>query len=63
MNLALTIVGGLIAFAGAVWFLQGINVLTAGNSPMIGDIRWSYYGGIAIVIGLALVLLGRRRRP
>lgn len=55
------IIGVVLALMGAVWFLQGINVLTAGNSPMIGDTRWAYYGGAAVVVGVALVLRARRR--
>ncbi len=46
---------------GTTWFLQGVNVLTAGNSPMIGDTRWEYYGGLAVIIGLALLVLASRK--
>jgi hypothetical protein len=56
------VVGALLVLMGSIWFLQGINVLTAGNSPMIGDIRWAYYGSVAVAIGIALVVAGRRRR-
>jgi hypothetical protein len=56
------VVGGLLILMGSIWFLQGINVLTAGNSPMIGDISWAYYGGTAVVVGAGLVIAGRRRR-
>jgi len=54
--------GVVLALMGTIWFLQGINVLTAGTSPMIGDISWAYYGGIAIAAGIGLVVVGRRRR-
>ena len=54
--------GALLMFAGSVWFLQGINVLTVGDSPMIGDTQWSYRGGAAVVVGLVLVSVARRRR-
>src|SRR5689334_12683569 len=56
-----TIAGIVLAGMGAIWFLQRINVLPVGRSPMIGDVRWAYYGAAAVVIGLALVLSGRRR--
>lgn len=46
---------------GTIWFLQGINVLTAGTSPMIGDMRWAYYGVAAVVVGIALLISARRR--
>jgi hypothetical protein len=56
------IAGIVLALMGTIWFLQGINVLTAGNSPMIGDVRWAYYGGAAVLIGIALFVRGRRRQ-
>lgn len=45
MNATLNITGGLLVFFGAIWFLQGINVLP--GSFMTGQIRWAVYGGIA----------------
>jgi hypothetical protein len=45
---------------GAVWVLQGINVLP--GSFMTGQIQWAYNGAIAIVIGVALILFGRSRK-
>ena len=61
MKTALTVFGVLLVLMGAIWFLQGANVLTAGNSPMIGDSRWEYYGGGAVIAGLALIVVSRRR--
>ena len=34
MKIALRVLGILLMVMGTVWFLQGANVLTAGNSPM-----------------------------
>ena len=62
MRKALVIIGAFLMFAGSVWFLQGINVLTVGDSPMIGDTQWSYRGAAAVVAGLVLVIVARRRR-
>jgi hypothetical protein len=58
MRIALNIVASLMILAGAIWFLQGINVLP--GSFMTGQIRWAVYGGIAIAVGIALLLLGNR---
>ena len=62
MRIVRRVFGVLLALSGVVWFLQGINVLTAGNSPMIGDSRWAYYGSAAVVVGIALAVTGRPRR-
>ena len=60
MKVTLNIVGGLLIVVGAIWFLQGINVLP--GSFMTGQIRWAVYGGIAVAAGVALSFLANRRR-
>ena len=45
---------------GTTWFLQGINILP--GSFMTGDIHWAVYGGIAIIVGVALLLKANRCR-
>jgi hypothetical protein len=60
MRIALNVVGGILVLAGAVWFLQGINVLP--GSFMTGQTRWAVNGGIAIAVGIVLFLLANRRR-
>jgi len=59
MRITLNIVAVLLALAGAIWFLQGINVLP--GSFMTGQIRWAIYGGIAVAAGIALLLRANRR--
>jgi hypothetical protein len=54
MKISLNIVGSLLVLSGAVWFLQGINLLP--GSFMTGQIRWAVYGGIAVASGIALLL-------
>ena len=60
MKIILYVVGGLLILGGAVWVLQGINILP--GSFMTGDPQWAIYGGIAIVAGLILVLIVRSRK-
>lgn len=60
MKITLNIVGGVLVFFGAVWFLQGINVLP--GSFMTGQIRWAVYGGIAVIAGISLLLAANRVR-
>jgi hypothetical protein len=54
MRITLNIVAVLLVLSGAIWFLQGINVLP--GSFMTGQARWAVYGGIAIAAGIALLL-------
>jgi len=60
MKIALNIVGVLLVLFGAIWFLQGINVLP--GSFMTGQMRWAIRGGIVFAVGIVLLLLARRRR-
>lgn len=59
MRLLLTIVGILCVLMGGVWFLQGINVLP--GSFMTGQTKWAIYGGLLLIVGIALLVAGRRR--
>lgn len=54
IKIVVTILGVLAILMGAIWFLQGINVLP--GSFMTGDPRWAVNGGIAIVIGIVLIV-------
>jgi hypothetical protein len=55
------IAGGILVLFGAIWFLQGINVLP--GSFMTGQIRWAIYGAIAMAAGVALLVIPKRRKP
>ena len=59
MKIALRIIGVLLIFAGGVWFLQGINILP--GSFMTGQIEWAYYGALAVIAGIAALVLANRR--
>ena len=59
MRSLLTVIGGVLALAGAIWFFQGIGILP--GSFMTGQTRWAVYGAVAIGVGLALVSFARRR--
>jgi len=60
MRIAGNIAGAILVFFGAVWFLQGFNVLP--GSFMSGEIKWAVYGGIAFVAGVALLLMANAKR-
>jgi len=59
MKATLNIVGVILMVFGAIWILQGINVLP--GSFMTGQIRWAVYGGIAVIAGIGLLVAARRR--
>jgi hypothetical protein len=60
MRITQNIVAGLLVLAGTTWFLQGINVLP--GSFMTGQTKWAVYGGIAVAVGIALLLRANRPR-
>ena len=60
MKIALRIIGVLLILAGGVWFLQGINVLP--GSFMTGQLQWAFYGALAVIAGIAVLVWANRRR-
>jgi hypothetical protein len=58
LKITLNILGLLLVLFGAIWFLQGINVLP--GSFMTGQIRWAVYGGIAVIAGVAFLVRANR---
>ncbi len=63
MRTTLTIVGVLLMLIGAVWFLQGINVLP--GTFMTGQTQWAIYGVATFVAGIFVFFRARRisRKP
>jgi len=60
VKISLNILGAMLALAGTVWFLQGINILP--GSFMSGKMQWAINGGIAVVVGLAVLLWNNRSK-
>jgi len=57
----LWLTGGLLAAVlGALWTLQGLNLLD--GSVMSGVTVWAIIGPIVAVAGLALIVVGVRKR-
>ncbi|GAA5200321.1 hypothetical protein GCM10025773_17710 [Microbacterium jejuense] len=56
--------GVLLALVGAVWTLQGLNVL--GGSAMSGSPLWATIGPIVLIAGVVLIVvaivISRRRK-
>ena len=58
-KIVFNLAGVLGLLMGAIWFLQGINVLP--GSFMTGQIRWAVYGAIAMVLGVMLLVRANRQ--
>jgi hypothetical protein len=61
MRIAGTIAGIILVLLGALWVLQGANIV--GGSVMSGKSAWLYVGIVLVIFGLmALIWTYRRRR-
>jgi hypothetical protein len=61
MRLTLIGLGLAMMLVGAIFALQGFNVLP--GSFMTGRPEWAVIGSVGFVVGLVLAALGWRRRP
>jgi len=59
MKIVFNALGVLMVVMGAIWFLQGINILP--GSFMTGQIRWAVYGACMVVAGLIVMARANRR--
>ena len=60
MRWSMVLIGALAVVAGAVWTLQGLDLL--GGSPMSGNRIWAVVGPVVALAGVALLGVGLRRR-
>ncbi|MEP6491747.1 MAG: hypothetical protein ABJF01_03665 [bacterium] len=58
MRRAANVLGVVLVLVGCIWFFQGIGVLP--GSYMSGQSRWAVNGGIAIAVGVVLLVVARR---
>ena len=58
MRVTLRIIATLLMLIGAVWILQGVNILP--GSFMTGQMKWAYAGMVAVVIGGGLLWVAQR---
>jgi hypothetical protein len=50
-----------MVLVGLIWMGQGLGILTAGRSFMIGDPTWAVLGAVFVVVGGLLATRERRR--
>ena len=60
MRIGLSIVGAILVLIGAVWTLQGLNLL--GGSFMTGQTQWLVIGAVCAIVGVALLGWANLRR-
>lgn len=60
MKTAAFVLGVLVALVGAIFALQGVGVLP--GSTMTGDPKWAVIGAVMVVVGVAGIVYGLRRR-
>ncbi len=60
MKWILTIVGVLLILIGAIWILQGFNILQVGF--MAGQMQYALLGAILAIVGIGVLAFSRRQR-
>ena len=60
MRLTMVVVGIALVVTGTVWILQGAGVLK--GSFMTSQSFWGWMGGLAVLLGVPVLLRGLRRR-
>jgi hypothetical protein len=60
VRIVLNIVGVILACFGALWILQGLNILTQGF--MAGHIKWTVIGAIVLLAAIAILVSANRKR-
>ena len=55
MRIVSSLLGLLMIGMGSIWMMQGLNVGPAAilQGFMVNDIRWTYYGALLAIVGLA----------
>jgi hypothetical protein len=61
MRIVSTLIGVLMVAMGTVWMLQGLN-LAFQVGFMVGDRRWTLYGAILALFGIAQVIWTNTRQ-
>lgn len=62
LRTVLMILGGLMAFSGLFWALQGAGIIMwPASSFMLANRSWIGYGLATAALGIVLILLARRK--
>jgi len=65
MRIISSLLGLLMVAMGSIWMMQGLNVGPAAilQGFMVSDIRWTFYGAILALVGVAQIYWTNTRRP
>ena len=61
MRFVSSLIGLLMLAVGIVWILQGLN-LAFRVGFMVGEKRWTFFGAIVALVGIAQVIWSNTRR-
>jgi hypothetical protein len=64
MRIVTSLLGLAMTLMGCVWMMQGLGVGPAAilQGFMVNDIRWTYYGALLALLGLAEIVWSNTRR-
>lgn len=64
MRVITSLVGLLMIAMGAIWMMQGLNIGPSAilRGFMVNDIRWTLYGAILALAGVAEIVWANSRR-
>jgi len=64
MRIVSSLIGALMVAMGSVWMMQGLGVGPAAilQGFMVNDIRWTYYGAILALLGIAEIVWSNTRQ-
>ena len=64
MRVVTSLVGLLMISSGAVWMMQGLGVGPAAimQGFMVNDIRWTFYGALLALVGIAEIVWSNTRQ-
>ena len=61
MRVVSSLIGLVLVAMGTVWILQGLN-LAFRVGFMVGDKRWTFYGALLAVVGIAQIVWSNTRQ-
>jgi hypothetical protein len=61
MRIVSSLLGLLLVCVGGIWMLQGLNIAFKVGF-MVGDPKWTFFGAIAVLVGIAQIVWSNTRQ-